>query len=173
MINECRRVFQQFLTSHLSRCVNCKQRFYIIRAHGFLSKYLSFISCSFRTVFFPVIKIFLTSFFLQLPAVSTNYRLLFLSLCMLKIDSFLKKIQLPRVKNSVILLIGNAKFYLHNTWTFSCWPSSQVTFVKKKSPEFSFNYCQKEEKYCPLRRTLGILEKNTDLQTKLLSRFSS
>ena len=140
MINECRRVFQQFLTSHSSRCVNCKQRFYIIRAHGFLSKYLSFISCSFRTVFFPVIKIFLTSFF----SIASGFHQLPFVISVpayVEIDSFLKKIQPSRVKNSVILLIGNAKFYLYNTWTSSCWRSSQVTFVKKKSREFSFNYC--------------------------------
>ena len=172
MINECRRVFQQFLTSHLSRCVNCKQRFYIIRAHGFLSKYLSFISCSFRTVFFPVIKIFLTSFF----SIASGFHQLPFAISVpvyVKNRLLSEKNSTVTIKNSVILLIGNAKFYLHNTWTFSCWPSRQVTFVKKKSPEFSFNYCQKEEKYCPLRRTLGILEKNTDLQTKLLSGFSS
>ena len=173
MINECRRVFQQFLTSHLSRCVNCKQRFYIIRAHRFLSKYLSFISCSFRTVFFPVIKIFLTSFFFSIA--SGFHQLPFVISVPVYVKNRLisEKNSTVTIKNSVILLIGNAKFYLHNTWTFSCWPSRQVTFVKKKSPEFSFNYCQKEEKYCPLRRTLGILEKNTDLQTKLLSGFSS
>ena len=119
MINECRRVFQQFLTSHLSRCVNCKQRFYIIRAHGFLSKYLSFISCSFRTVFFPVIKIFLTIFF----SIASGFHQLPFAISVpvyVKNRLLSEKNSTVTIKNSVILLIGNAKFYLHNTWTFSC-----------------------------------------------------
>ena len=75
-------VFQPFSTSHLSCCVNSKQKFTIIRVQNFLSKYFSFILLSFPSRFFQIIKFF--SPFFSNCCQSSSIAGLYFNLCVKK-----------------------------------------------------------------------------------------
>lgn len=44
-------------------------------------------------------------------------------------------------------------------------------FVRNNLVEFPFNYCQNEQRFCPLRWALGIWGKNTDFKVSYCQVF--
>ena len=84
------RFFQVSVTTHLSCCVNSKQRFSIIGVQSYLSKYFCFTLSSFPSdLFCSITKNFRTILFYMLPAF-TSHCSLFWSLHK-KTGSFIKK----------------------------------------------------------------------------------